>query len=126
MNHIKILNADGAQIDWFPDPILPRFAVVLHYGMDVSFEVIAPRGKPRLDYPRYSIVLHAGITKDEALKIFAENFEKRRSVIYSYDDAGVGDLSDVTAELINVGTRQSEFRAWYALNYPGVKVIFNG
>jgi hypothetical protein len=107
--------------------------LLIKYGRDIVFEPPDPapnpqpqHGKPRMDYPRYSVVLPDSISMVAAAAVFAANFEQRRSVIYSYDDAGQGDLSDVTVELHGLpDARHAEFTEWYARNYPGVKVIFS-
>lgn len=85
-----------------------------------------PRGHPREDYKRVVNVIPPDATDDEALRIFTHSWaEGRQTVTGSYDDAGVGDLSDRTAVLWNIPAgAQEEYRAFYEKYYPGVTIVF--
>jgi hypothetical protein len=84
------------------------------------------RGAPRVDYRRTVHVIPAGTTEETAVFIFRQAWQNgRQTVGGSYDDAGIGDLSDRTAVLhgIQEAERQT-FLNWYAEHYPGVSVEF--
>ena len=135
MSHVKLaIDADpDVVIDYMLNPDGADSGLLIKYGRGIEFAPPEPapnpqpqRGKPRIDYPRYSVVLPESISLSDAMAIFAANYPQRRSVIYSYDDAGQGDLSDVTAELKSLPEeRHAESTEWYTRNYPGVKVIFS-
>ena len=73
-------------------------------------------------------------TLEQWLDIARAAYADRRTVGFSYDDAGYGSpspevvvnpLASCTAVLYNIPpARQAEFRAWYARHYPGTAVEF--
>lgn len=83
------------------------------------------RGVPREQYARvYRVVPgHVDLPVREAMYIQAAR--DNITIGPSYDDAGLGDLDNRTAELYGINTvdRQT-FIDWYAKHYPGVKVVF--
>ena len=139
MNHIKILHDASAVVNWqlYPqstpgggawlDGMAPNSVLVL-VGRDVAPIVEEIRQyPPRAPYVKHCVVLPGDVTKPQAQAVFDANFDRRRSVIYSYDDAAAfyGYLPDITAELIGISAdRRQAFVDWYAGNYPGVKVVF--
>lgn len=84
------------------------------------------RGDPREDYARVVHVIPMDTPVEDAAAIFATAWQDgRQTVTGSYDDAGVGNLSDRTAILWNIDREvQPEYREFYEQFYPGVKVVF--
>lgn len=83
------------------------------------------RGIPRVGYSRTYQLIHNNVADEDAVKIFRVARELRRTVGWSADDAGIGDLDDRTVEVF--GWPSSEHVAlvdWYATHYPGVSVLF--
>lgn len=93
-------------------------------------EVEAPpepcKGLPRVDYPRIYNVIPANTTKQRATEIFQEAWDRGKETVGgSYDDAGVGDLSDKLARLYDIDeTDQQRFRDFYVEHYPTTRVEF--
>lgn len=82
-------------------------------------------GEPRVPYKRTVLVVPQVSKLEQWLAVAAEAYEKRQSVGFSYDDAGIGALDDKTAVLYGISSdQQTLFRDWYAENYPGTKVEF--
>ena len=84
------------------------------------------RGAPREQYERTYHVLPPDATLEQASSVFKRaGFNKKRTVGYSYDDAGVGDLDDRTAVLWGIpDVARAEYSDWYDKWYPGVEVKF--
>jgi hypothetical protein len=83
------------------------------------------KGLPRVQYHRTSWVLPQDITRDRALDIMGLAYDKRISIIYSYDDAGVGALDENTAVLWGIADKDHRlYSDWYATHYPGTEVLF--
>lgn len=92
------------------------------------------KGLPRVDYRRELWVLTDGMSEADETKVFKEARKVkliggvpigRYTVGWSFDDAGIGDLSDKNAVIWNLDeSRQHEFTDWYAKYYPGTKVSF--
>jgi len=83
-------------------------------------------GLPRVQYSRVVYVAHEDATEEEWLEIcrLAYN-DKRRSVGFSYDDAGIGKLDDKTAVLFNIPENdKDEFAGWYTEHYPATRLVF--
>jgi hypothetical protein len=61
-----------------------------------------------------------------SLNIFYQAMKAgNQSVTWSEDEAGIGDLSDITAVLWDIALdKQPEMIAWYDTYYPGVLVEF--
>jgi murein DD-endopeptidase MepM/ murein hydrolase activator NlpD len=82
-------------------------------------------GAPREQYKRRYLVAPPDATLEEWLELAKVAYAKRTTMGGSYDDAGVGALTDKTAVLYDIlPERQQEFRDWYAQHYPGTKVEF--
>lgn len=83
-------------------------------------------GLPRTQYKRVVSVIPANASEQLAQAIFLQEWRNgRRTVSGSYDDAGVGDLTDKTARLY--GIRDSErlaYQNFYNSHYPGTAVEF--
>ncbi len=92
---------------------------------------IKNRGAPRFDYPREFWVLPGTETEEEAIAVFKEARKVklkgggRRTTGWSYDDAGIGDLSSRTAVLFGIPKdEEQELVTFYDEDYPGVIVLF--
>jgi len=101
---------------------------LLDYIIDVKErENVAPEEKPvgpRVDYTRIYNVIPADTPVEEAVEIFREVWAKNpQTVGPSYDDAGIGDLSDKTAVLWNIEDHEA-YIAFYDEHYDGTKVEF--
>lgn len=83
-------------------------------------------GLPRVQYKRIYEVLKQDITEEEAVRRFLEAWDAgKRTVGWSYDDAGIGALEDKTAILHDIALAdQQTFTDWFARYYPGTKVRF--
>ena len=79
------------------------------------------RGAPREQYARTYILLPATISPEMAQIAFKVALEKRATIGFSPDDAGIGDLDSrrvicISPDKIGTGLDQ----VWYDLYYPGV------
>ncbi len=84
-------------------------------------------GQPREQYRRVYWVLAAGTSEADYLNICRQAFEEKRTVGFSYDDAGIGALNDKTAVLWGIPSgNRPIFSNWFAMNYPGTAVLFDG
>ncbi|MEJ2752993.1 MAG: hypothetical protein P8169_10020, partial [Chloroflexota bacterium] len=62
---------------------------------------------------------------DEWLDICRKAFERKQTVGFSYDDAGVGALDRKTAILYDIPReKRMAYLAWYERYYPDTKVFF--
>ena len=94
-------------------------------GSELPPETPECRGEPRVDYPRTVLVAPDGMARDAWLKMAGDAFDKKQTIGFSYDDAGIGNLSVRTAVLYGIEPEgQAEFLNWYAYHYPGVIVEF--
>jgi hypothetical protein len=84
------------------------------------------RGAPRIKYDRVYNVIPMDATEEQAAAIFLEGWRRSRETVGgSYDDAGIGDLDQRSANLYGIPeARRFEFQEFYADYYPGVSVIF--
>lgn len=84
------------------------------------------RGAPRVQYARTVLVAPEGATEEQFGTVARVAYQKKQTVGFSYDDAGIGDLANRTAVLVGIpNARKQEFRDWYARWYPGVVVVFD-
>lgn len=86
------------------------------------------RGLPREDYVRIYNVIPTDATDERAAEIAAIAWARgKQTVGGSYDDAGIGDLSDKTAVLWDIDeVHQADFEDFYKTHYPGTKIVFEG
>lgn len=90
--------------------------------------------QPRAPYGRHMLVVPQDATLEQWLDVCRDAYANRRTVGFSYDDAGYGapsdkvtikPLSGCTAVLYRIpAARRAEFLAWYATHYPGTVVQF--
>ena len=82
-------------------------------------------GTPRTQYRREYWVLPQEASLEETQRIVAEAYEKKVTMGWSFDDAGIGDLGDINAVLWGIPeAAKNTYRTWYATYYPSVKVSF--
>ena len=94
-----------------------------------DFRPVAPTttctGSPREKYVREFWVLPQTIGPAVYNAIAAQAFAEKRTIGFSYDDAGIGALDDKTAVLFGIPHAEKQtFLDWYAKHYPCVTVIF--
>ena len=84
--------------------------------------------KPRVPYAREYFVVPQSITLERYLEICEQAFNGRKTVAFSYDDAGhAPGVSSNTVVLYDIpAARHQEFIDWYATHYPGTAVFFAG
>jgi len=83
-------------------------------------------GRPREQYARTYWCVPQDISLELYLKLAEQAWAERRTLGFSYDDAGMGDLNTRTAVLFNLPEgEQARFRSWFDLHYPGVSVSFS-
>jgi len=93
----------------------------------VSFEVMAPRGKPREPYERTYVLLPPKADAEWARAVVEATWDEHRYTLGgSADDAGIGDLDVRRVMLVNAAGWGGErvMREWYAEWYPGVDLSF--
>ncbi|MCA9872477.1 MAG: hypothetical protein KC441_02450 [Anaerolineales bacterium] len=82
-------------------------------------------GRPRLQYARTFWCVPQNIPQTLYLKLAEQAWAEKRTLGFSYDDAGIGDLEQRTAVLFNIPDGEHErYRQWFDLHYPGTKVTF--
>lgn len=80
---------------------------------------------PREQYKRVYWAVHQSATEQQWLDICRLAYANKRTVGFSADDAGIGELYDKTADLIGYAENDHQvMRDWYATNYPGTNVVF--
>ncbi|MDX1416762.1 MAG: glycoside hydrolase family 25 protein [Candidatus Promineifilaceae bacterium] len=82
-------------------------------------------GEPRVQYKRTVLVVPQVAERDQWQTVCKEAYDRRQTVGFSYDDAGIGALDDKTAVLYGIAEDQkSLFKDWYGQHYPGTQVEF--
>lgn len=80
---------------------------------------------PRVDYRRVYWLAPQNATEEEWLELCRLAYAERRTVGFSADDAGIGDLSDKTAVIYNLPVAdEAAYRAFYDTHYPGTSLEF--
>jgi hypothetical protein len=126
MMHAQVVCDSDLIVSYQLHPEAPRNGLLILYGIDVAFVPPEQRGRPRTDYARTYCVIPQDASEERAVEIFRQNWcQAKRTCGGSFDDAGVGDLSDRTAVLYDVPeSRHLAMLAWYEVYYPSVKVVF--
>jgi len=86
-------------------------------------------GLPRINYHRVYNVVRQNSTRERAIEIFSEAWDRGKETVGgSYDDAGIGDLSVITARLYDVPyTERDILLRWFEQWYPHVaEILFSG
>lgn len=102
------------------------------YFDNAVLEVLDPEppecyGLPREDYARRYNVYPTNATIDRRREIAAYCADVQQTCGPSYDDAGIGDLTDKTAVLWDIpADKREDFLDFYLQYYPGVIVEFAG
>jgi hypothetical protein len=81
----------------------------------------APRGTPRVPYNRTYVLLPTSLSLAMALAAMRAAYDKKSTLGFSADDAGIGDLDIRRVVCVNpqdIGTGLDQ--AWYDEHYPGV------
>jgi murein DD-endopeptidase MepM/ murein hydrolase activator NlpD len=80
------------------------------------------------NYKRVYNVIPQNATESRAVEIFLEGWRRGKETVGgSYDDAGIGQLSDKTARLYDIPVNERQiYINWYSQNYPGTVVEFVG
>jgi len=86
-------------------------------------EMSDERGKPRVQYERFYILLPQNCGKEWALAAVEGSHGDRRTVGYSADDAGVADLDVRNVIAVNPGEWPGNLREFFAQYYEGVNYI---
>ena len=82
-------------------------------------------GLPREAYSRTFWVLPQDVAPAVYMKVAAQALAQKRTLGFSYDDAGLGALADKTAVLYGIPhAEQQRFTEWYAAHYPCTTVVF--
>lgn len=107
-----------AQMDWLKD-------YTLNTKIEIDNETKCS-GQPRVDYKRTYHVLPQNVTDERFVEVALQaKASGLQTVGFSYDDAGIGDLSSKKAILYDIPDNERErYSAWYAEHYPAVVVEF--
>jgi hypothetical protein len=82
------------------------------------------RGQPREQYARVYWVVDNRVTFSQLQQIVAMAYPNRRTVGFSYDDAGIGDLDGRHVAVWGDQIDRNLLLNWYRENYGGVTVEF--
>ena len=113
----------------------PLISPVLSYALSEEWSDSEPpdpvdepcRGTPRQQYSRVYQLLHESLDLEQAERVFRAALPTRRTVGWSADDAGIGDLDNRSANIFSWPAAEQQLLAdWYAEHYPGVVVEFHG
>jgi murein DD-endopeptidase MepM/ murein hydrolase activator NlpD len=103
------------------------------YWDDVALEIVEPApepdppmGLPRVQYPRAYNVVPPDTSPDKAAEIFLDGWIRSKETAGgSYDDAGIGDLENKTANLHLIpADDRREYIDFYAEHYPNTRIRF--
>ena len=83
-----------------------------------------PRGKPRVDYRRVVWVINADVDLTRYLQIAERAFLSANTLGFSFDDGGIGDLSDKTVVILGDKIDPVVLADWYKIHYPTTKLQF--
>lgn len=82
-------------------------------------------GLPREDYIREFWVMPQDVGEADYTVISGQAFAEKKTIGFSYDDAGIGALENKTAVLYGIPHAEKQtFLDWYAEYYPCVDVVF--
>lgn len=89
----------------------------------VNTEIEPSYKGPRVQYSREYWVAPNSYSKEKFLDLCALAFDEKRTVGFSFDDAGIGELNNKKAVLIDMN-KSDEFINWYDTHYPGTTIEF--
>ena len=82
------------------------------------------RGAPRVPYAREYWVVSGNASRDQFLEVARQAYERRNTVGFSYDDAGIGDLAERKVLVWGTEHDRQALLDWYGQYYGGVSVEF--
>lgn len=94
------------------------------YGPYSTAAPAGPRGRPRVQYAREYWVVDSRVSLARLQQIVTQAYAGRKTVGFSYDDAGIGDLDERRVVVWGNQYPQSMLRTWYRSNYPAVDLSF--
>lgn len=117
--------------------VQPLIVPIREYSLTATFpdpDPIDPPGEndmdcnPRVPYARENYVVPQDATMARYLEVAQQAFAGRKTITFSYDDAGhAPGVSSNTAVLYDIpAEKEQEFIDWYAEHYPETQVIFAG
>jgi hypothetical protein len=126
MPSINVTATNDCVVNYQADnPHGPENGVLIQYGRTVTMTQIVARGRPRIDYARVVFVAPQDVTLERWLEICREAYETGSTVTKSYDDAGIGDLTQRKAILYDIPPEKIHmFQSWYIMYYPKTWVVF--
>ena len=87
---------------------------------------VIPDGLPRLQYSRDFWVVPEGVSEEEYLRICKLAFSGRKTVGFSYDDAGIGALAKKRAMLFGIPENEKDiYQDWFEQHYPGTSILYS-
>lgn len=103
-------------------------AYIDYVSMEPVLEERPCKGNPRVDYRRTVNVYPGDTTEERYTEIAKQAFKRgRQTVSGSYDDAGIGNLTDKAAVLWDIpGGEKQDFLDFFLTHYPGTEVVFEG
>lgn len=82
------------------------------------------RGRPRVQYAREYWVVDSRASLAQLQQVVRRAYPGRKTVGFSYDDAGIGDLDERRVVVWGNEHPRSTLRRWYRAHYPAVEVSF--
>lgn len=111
---------------WTLEPVVQRGVHILKVtaGEEGEWEgwFRVPWGSPRVQYARVYVLLPPDATMDEAQRVMEEHLSQRHTVGWSADDAGVGDLEEKRAIIVDPHRWKDDILAFFDEYYPEVEV----
>jgi hypothetical protein len=94
------------------------------FGPYATTEPVTRRGTPRTPYTREYWVVDSRASLVQLQQVVAQAQAGRKTVGFSYDDAGVGDLAGRQVVVWGNEHPQPVLIDWYQQHYPGVTLTF--
>jgi hypothetical protein len=91
---------------------------------DYTWTTEGDRGAPRVQYQREYWVIDSRATQAQVEAVGDLGYAGRKTIGFSYDDAGIGDLDVRRVVVWGTEFDRSVLRSWYAQHYGGVSVEF--
>jgi murein DD-endopeptidase MepM/ murein hydrolase activator NlpD len=95
-----------------------------HYGPYTTTEPSSGRGQPRVQYGREYWVIDSGASLEHVHAIAEQNYDQRKTMGFSYDDAGIGDLDQRHVVVWGNEFPEDVLIDWYDQYYFGVTLEF--
>lgn len=94
------------------------------FGPYATSEPATGRGLPRVQYAREYWVVDSRASLAQLRAVAAQGYGGRKTVGFSYDDAGIGDLDQRAVVVWGNEFPQQTLRDWYNQHYAGVNLSF--